>query len=111
MVTDVQLAKGYGQAKELAAYRAARFEKAHARVTTRGRGVIPGCRAPDPDSHMAVDSAGRPWLYVSRTPSTIDTWLFALREDTRQQRRQRNACEICGEMECEHGKKRRKTQS
>ena len=107
MVTDAQLAKGYEQAKkELAAVRAARWEKARAKVTTRERGVIPGCRAPDHDSHMAVDGNGRPWLHVSKTPSTIDAWLAALREGIRQQRKQRNACEICGEMECSHGKKR-----
>jgi hypothetical protein len=28
------------------------------RVITRERGVIPGCRAPGPDSHMAVDGLG-----------------------------------------------------
>jgi len=92
----------------LATFLAARWEKAHARVTTRERGVIPGCRTPNPDSHMAVDGNGRPWLYVSRTPSTIDVWLASLRADIRGQRKRRNACEICGEMECEHGKRRRK---
>src|SRR6266850_830192 len=90
----------------LAAARLERWNKAHARVTTRERGVIPGCRKPDQDSHMAVDSLGRPWIHAP--PSTIDAWLAALREDVRQQRRQRNACEICGEMECDHGKRRRK---
>ena len=90
----------------LDAARAERWNKAHARVTTRERGDIPGCRKPDPDNHMAIDSLGRPWIHTP--PSTIDVWLLALREGIRQQRKQRNACEICGEMECDHGKKRRK---
>jgi len=92
----------------LDAARLERWNKAHAKVTTRSRGDIPGCLAPDPDNHMATDSLGRPWLSVSRIPSTIDAWLATLREDIRQQRKQRNACEICGEMECDHGKRRRK---
>ena len=56
------------------------------RVITRERGVIPGCRAPGPDSHMAVDGLGRPWIEVAKLPSTIDAWLAALREETRQSR-------------------------
>jgi hypothetical protein len=34
----------------------------NSRVITRERGVIPGCRKAGPDSHMAVDGLGRPWL-------------------------------------------------
>ena len=110
MVKDAQLAKGYEQAA-INRFRDATsaqrdWNKAHAKVITRERGVIPGCRAPDPDSHMAVDGNGRPWLHLSKMPSTIDAWLASLREGIRQQRKQRNACEICGEMECSHGKKR-----
>src|SRR5467141_3514341 len=54
------------------------------RMITRERGVIPGCRAAGPDSHMAVDGLGRPWLEVAKLPSTIDAWLAALREETRR---------------------------
>ncbi len=61
------------------------------RVITRERGVIPGCRAPGPDSHMAVDGLGRPWIEVARLPSTIDAWLAALREETRRSRIARGA--------------------
>jgi hypothetical protein len=39
------------------------------RVITRKRGVIPSCRAPEPDSHMAVDGLGRPWFDVAKLPS------------------------------------------
>jgi hypothetical protein len=46
------------------------------RVITRKRGVIPGCRAPEPDSHMAVDGLGR--LEVAKLPSTVDACLAAL---------------------------------
>jgi hypothetical protein len=58
------------------------------RVITRARGVIPGCRAAEPDSHMAVDSLGRPW---SRSPSDIDAYLAKLRAETRQSRINRGA--------------------
>ncbi len=58
------------------------------RVITRERGVIPGCRAPGPDSHMAVDGLGRPW---SRSPSDIDAYLAKLRAETRQSRINRGA--------------------
>jgi hypothetical protein len=61
------------------------------RVITRERGVIPGCRAPGPDSHMAVDGMGRPWLEVAKLPSTIDAWLASLREETRRSRIARGA--------------------
>ncbi len=53
------------------------------RVITRERGVIPGCRAPGPDSHMAVDGMGRPWTH---SPSDIDAYLAKLRAETRQSR-------------------------
>src|SRR5258707_5188824 len=42
------------------------------RVTTRERGVIPGCKAAGSNYGMAVDSVGRPW---SRSPSDIDAYL------------------------------------
>ena len=61
------------------------------RVITRERGVIPGCRAPGPDSHMAVDGLGRPWIDVVKLPSAIDSWLTALREETRRSRIARGA--------------------
>ena len=67
------------------------------RVITRERGVIPGCRAPGPDSHMAVDGLGRPWIEVAKLPSTIDAWLAALREQTRQSRINRGADPETGE--------------
>jgi len=51
------------------------------RVTTRERGTIPGCRKTGPDSHMAVDSLGRPWTH---SPSDVDAYLAKLREETRQ---------------------------
>jgi len=93
--------------EKIAEFRAERWNRARAKVTERERGVIPGCRKPDPDNHMAVDSLGRPWIHAP--PSTVDAWLAALRDNIRATRKQRNACEICGEMECDHGKKRRKT--
>jgi hypothetical protein len=52
------------------------------RVVTRKRGVIPSCRAPEPDSHMAVDGLGRPWLDVARLPSTADAWLATLAKNS-----------------------------
>ena len=58
------------------------------RVTTRERGTIPGCRKADSDSHMAVDSLGRPWTH---SPSNIDVYLAKLRADTRQSRISRGA--------------------
>ena len=58
------------------------------RVITRERGVIPGCRAPGPDSHMAVDGMGRPWTH---SPSDIDAYLAKLRAETRQSRINRGA--------------------
>ncbi len=61
------------------------------RVITRERGVIPGCRPPGPDTHMAVDGLGRPWIEVAKLPSTIDAWLAALREETRRSRINRGA--------------------
>lgn len=36
------------------------------RVTTRARGVIPGCRPAGKDGHMAVDKHGRPWIEVAK---------------------------------------------
>ena len=44
------------------------------RVIARKRGCIPV----GPDSHMAVDSLGRPWPEVAKLPSTIDAWPAAL---------------------------------
>jgi len=61
------------------------------RVITRERGVMPGCRSPGPDSRMAVDGLGRPWIEVAKLPSTIDAWLTALREETRRSRINRGA--------------------
>ncbi len=66
------------------------------RVITRERGVIPGCRSPRPDSHMAVDGLGRPWIEVAKLPSTIDTWLASLREETRRSRIVRGADQQTG---------------
>jgi hypothetical protein len=71
--------------------------KMNNRVITRERGVIPGCRAAGADSHMAVDGLGRPWLEVAKLPSTIDAWLAALREQTRQSRINRGADPETGE--------------
>src|SRR6266481_7024110 len=68
------------------------------RVITRERGVIPGCRSAGPDSHMAVDGLGRPWVEVARLPSTIDAWLAALREETRQSRIRRGRDPETGEL-------------
>ena len=48
------------------------------RVIARKRGVIPGCIPAGQDSHMAIDSLGRPWLEVEKLPSTVDAWLAAL---------------------------------
>jgi hypothetical protein len=48
------------------------------RVIARKRGVIPGCIPAGRDSHMAVDSLGRPWLEAAKLPSTVDAWLTAL---------------------------------
>src|SRR5260370_26891603 len=42
------------------------------RVVTRKRGVIPGCCAPGPDSHMAVDALGRSWPEAAELPSTVE---------------------------------------
>jgi hypothetical protein len=50
------------------------------RVITRARGVIPGCRAPGPDSHMAVDRLGRLWTQTP--PSGV-----ALRSDLAPEQR------------------------
>ena len=44
------------------------------RVIARKRGCIPV----GPDSHMAVDSLGRPWPEVAKLRSTIDAWPAAL---------------------------------
>jgi hypothetical protein len=52
------------------------------RVITRKRGIIPGCRTRGPDSHMAVDQLGRPWLEVAKLPSTVDVWLAALAKNS-----------------------------
>ena len=68
------------------------------RVITRERGVIPGCRAAGPDRHMAVDGLGRPWLEVAKLPSTIDAWLAALHEETRQSRIRRGRDPETGEL-------------
>ena len=48
------------------------------RVIARKRGVIPGCIPAGQDSHMAVDSLGRPWPEVAKLPSTINAWLAEL---------------------------------
>ncbi len=58
------------------------------RVITRERGVIPGCRAPGPDSHMAVDGLGRPWTH---SPSDVDAYLAKLRQEVQQSRINRGA--------------------
>src|SRR5258708_13661328 len=68
------------------------------RVITRERGVIPGCRAAGPDSHVAVDGLGRPWIEVAKLPSTIDAWLAALHEETRQSRTRRGRDPETGEL-------------
>src|SRR5260370_12938326 len=68
------------------------------RVITRERGVITGCRAPGPDSHVAVDGLGRPWIEVAKLPSTIDAWLAALHEETRQSRTRRGRDPATGEL-------------
>ena len=36
------------------------------KVTTRERGVIPGCKPAGKDGHMAVDKHGRPWVEVAK---------------------------------------------
>ncbi len=59
-----------------------------ARVTTRERGTIPGCRKAGPDSHMALDTQDRPWTH---SPSAVDLYLARLRADTRQSRINRGA--------------------
>ena len=59
-----------------------------ARVTTRERGTIPGCRKAGPDSHMAVDRQSRPWTH---SPSDVDAYLAKLRAETRQSRINRGA--------------------
>src|SRR5258707_11433612 len=69
----------------------AQEESMNNRVITRERGVMPGCRSPGPDSRMAVDGLGRPWIEVAKLPSTIDAWLTALREETRRSRINRGA--------------------
>jgi hypothetical protein len=48
------------------------------RETTRKRGAIPGCRTPEPDSHMAVDGLGRSRPGVTKTPSAVNALLAAL---------------------------------
>jgi hypothetical protein len=48
------------------------------RVITRKRGVIPDCRTPGPDSHMAVDGLGRSWSEAAKTPSAVNALLTAL---------------------------------
>jgi hypothetical protein len=48
------------------------------RVIARKRGVISGCIPAGQDSHMAVDSLGRPWPEVAKLPSTLDAWLAEL---------------------------------
>jgi hypothetical protein len=58
------------------------------RVIARKRGVIPECRAPGPDSHMAVDGLGRPWTH---SPSDVDAYLAKHRAETRQSRINRGA--------------------
>ena len=47
-------------------------------VITRKRGVIPSCRAPGADRHMAVDGFGRSWPEAAKLPSTVDAWLAEL---------------------------------
>jgi hypothetical protein len=68
------------------------------RVITRERGVIRGCIPAGPDSHVAVDGLGRPWIQVAKLPSTIDAWLAALREETRQSRIRRGRNPKTGEL-------------
>jgi hypothetical protein len=68
------------------------------RVITRERGVIPGCIPAGRDSHMAVDGLGRPWIEVAKLPSTIDAWLAALHEETRQSRIRRGRDPETGEL-------------
>jgi hypothetical protein len=102
----MELPKNYWQKAQIEAFRKERFDRAATRVTTRERGDIPGCKKPGTDSHMATDSRGRPWLHAP--PSTVDAWLAELRANVKATRKQRNACEVCGEMECDHGNKRRK---
>jgi hypothetical protein len=68
------------------------------RVITRERGVIPGCIPAAPDSHMAVDGLGRPWIEVAKLPSTIDAWLATLHEETRQSRIRRGRDPETGEL-------------
>lgn len=69
------------------------------RVTTRERGIIPGCRKAGPDSHMAVDKQGRPYVEVAKLPSTIDAWLAAGWANVLASRKSRpGACWNCGEQ-------------
>jgi hypothetical protein len=37
-------------------------------VITRKRGVIPGCRVPEAESHMAVEGLGHSWLEENFPP-------------------------------------------
>ncbi len=47
---------------------------------------------------MAVDGLGRPWVEVAKLPSTIDAWLAALHEETRQSRIRRGRDPETGEL-------------
>src|SRR5258707_13151668 len=59
------------------------------RVIARKRGVIPGCIPAGQDSHMAVDSLGRPWPEVAKLPSTVERLGRRTREEIQQSR---NGC-------------------
>jgi hypothetical protein len=47
-------------------------------VITRKRGVIPGCRVPGADDHMAVDGRGHSWQEAAKLTSTVDASLAEL---------------------------------
>ncbi len=59
----------------------------NSRVTTRERGVIPGCRPVGKNDHMVIVK-----------PGNTDIWLAELRANTRASRKNRGACETCGEQ-------------
>src|SRR5882672_8839156 len=56
------------------------------RVIARKRGVIPGCIPAGQDSHMAVDSLGRPWPESGKTTLHPRRLARRTREETRQSR-------------------------
>ncbi len=59
----------------------------NSRVTTRERGVIPGCRPVGKDDHMMQVKGG-----------DIDRWLADLQASTLASRERRGACMKCGEQ-------------